>query len=144
MRKKTVDAQPSCTSLPLRLQTGRGVCYDRCRLLNEIRNRVDVEKWLGMPRARHIKGNEKMERHRGASYLALDVDAAEGGRPERVEELELIRFRSQKQDVTVPFLEDMLSDIVNDKLCRMLITLEAKLLSDEAQSHVWFVSTQQC
>lgn len=71
--------------------------------------------------------------------MALDVDATESRGPERLEELELIRFRGQEHNVTVALLKHILPDVVDDELRRMLVTLEAKLLGDEAESHVWFV-----
>lgn len=49
-----------------------------------------------------------------------------------LEELELIGFRGQEGDVTVPFLKNRFTIVINNELCRMLVSLEAKFFSDEA------------
>lgn len=88
----------------------------------------------------HKNRSEKYSKHLRESYLALDVDSAEGGRPEWLEELELVHFCCQEHEVTVAFLKGNSANVVDNELRRMLISLEAKLLGDEAESHVWFVT----
>lgn len=95
---------------------------------------------FGVPRAMHENRNEKYGKHLRESYLALDVDSAEGGCPEWLEELELVRFCCQEHDVTVAFLKGNFANVVDNELRRMPISLEAQLFGDEAESHVWFVT----
>jgi hypothetical protein len=75
----------------------------------------------------------------GISYLALDVDATKRLLPRLFKEL--TSLSGQHDDANVrTFLEQVLAVVVNDELGSIGIGLETKLLGDETQTDIWFVS----
>lgn len=72
------------------------------------------------------------------SNLALDVNSAEGGSLDGIKVSDT--FASQKIEIVSTFLEQVLGIVINNELARVFIGHESKLLSNEAEFHIWLES----
>lgn len=72
------------------------------------------------------------------SNLALDVNSAKGGSLDGIEVSDA--FASQEIEIVSTFLEQVLGIVINNELARVFIGHESKLLSNEAEFHIWLES----
>ena len=77
---------------------------------------------------------------REISYLALDVNSAEGLSSGAIESL--AGLAREEVDVGVPLFEQMLTAMVDNELGGIDIRLETEFFSDESEFHIGLVTSE--